>query len=74
MGTKKGRGRGAFIDSVVGLMDQFYSDVVQHLKAWSAAPPKMREPEPEQIDQPVLASTALSSQDGPEETAKDATG
>ena len=43
MGIKRGTGRGAFIDSVLDLVDAFYGDVLQHLKAWSAAPPKMRE-------------------------------
>jgi len=67
MGTKRGRGRGAFIDSALDGLDTFYEDVVQHLKAWSAAPPKMRS-----IDEPpvevasALVSTALSSQDGVE--------
>ena len=66
MGAKRGRGRGGFIDSVLDLVDAFYGDVVQNLKAWSASPPKLREPvkteEPE-----ALSSTALSSQDGPDD-------
>ena len=68
IGTKRGRGRGSFIDSVLEAIDSFYADVLQHLKAWSAAPPKLR-PEAdaiatEQDDVPVaLVSTALSSQD-----------
>ena len=69
MGTKRGRGRGTFIDSVLEAVDGFYADVVQYLKAWSAAPPRVRsdsdgtgaEPVP-----PALVSTALSSQDGAE--------
>lgn len=71
VGTKRGRGRGSFIDSVVDAVDTFYEDVVQQLKAWSAAPPRLR-PEPEdvaaeQADVPVsLVSTAPSSQDEPE--------
>ncbi len=64
MGTKKGRGRGAFIDSIVDLLDVFYSDVVQHLKAWSAPPPKMREADPNVPSPEYLASAAKSSQDG----------
>ncbi|MFL6061473.1 MAG: hypothetical protein ACJ72E_09595 [Marmoricola sp.] len=67
MGAKAGRGRGTFIDSVLDLLDAFYADVVQHLKAWSAAPPKMREPEVITDVEPALVSTAQSSQDGPEE-------
>lgn len=66
MGAKRGRGRGAFIDSVLELVDTFYGDVVQYLKAWSAAPPKMREVEPEPSKPQALSSTALSSQDGAE--------
>lgn len=62
LGTKRGRGQGAFIDSVIDLVDEFYGDVVQHLKAWSASPPRMRENPPAEPDE-VLASTALSSQD-----------
>jgi hypothetical protein len=66
MGTKRGRGRGAFIESVLELVDTFYGDVVQYLKAWSAAPPKMREVDPEPTKPAALSSTALSSQDGSE--------
>jgi hypothetical protein len=67
MGAKGGRGRGTFIDSVLDLLDAFYGDVVQHLKAWTAAPPRMREQEPVPVGVPaVLVSTAFSSQDGPE--------
>lgn len=67
MGVKRGRGRGAFIDSVLELVDTFYGDVVQHLKAWSAAPPRMREPVAVPEQPVTLVSTALSSQDGSEE-------
>ncbi|ACQ81000.1 conserved hypothetical protein [Beutenbergia cavernae DSM 12333] len=68
MGTKRGRGRGAFIDSVIEAVDVFYADVVQHLKAWSAAPPRLRpeiEPATAGPDgvSPGLPSTGLSSQD-----------
>jgi hypothetical protein len=70
MGTKRGRGRGTFIDSVLDAVNGFYVDVVQQLKAWSAAPPRLRtEAEvnavvTEQGDvPPALVSTAPSSQD-----------
>ncbi|GAB3412901.1 hypothetical protein [Flindersiella endophytica] len=66
-GTKRGRGRGSFIDSVLGAIDTFYGEVVQNLKAWSAAPPRLRDPsEPRQPVASSLVSTALSSQDGAE--------
>jgi hypothetical protein len=66
MGLKRGRGRGGFIDSVLDLVDTFYADVVQHLKPWSASPPRMREPVFVEETMPELVSTSLSSQDGPE--------
>jgi hypothetical protein len=45
--------------------------VLQHLKAWSAAPPKLRETAPTPSDaeplSPSLTSTSYSSQDGAEQ-------
>ncbi len=65
LGTKRGRGRGAAIDSVLTAVDGFYGDVLQHLKAWTATPPKMRDPAETPSETPAaLVSTALSSQDG----------
>lgn len=74
MGPKRGRGRGAFIDSVLAAVDVFYLEVMQQLKAWSATPPRLR-PEPtqevaEQAVAPALVSTALSSQDGADAAAQ----
>jgi len=77
MGTKAGRGQGSFIDSFLSAVDQFYAEILQSVKAWSAKPPRMRE----QVDVtelaqgqdvvPALVSTALSSQDGPEPSDSD---
>jgi len=66
LGTKRGRGRGSFIDSVNDAINAFYADVVQHLKAWRPAPPQLRTLPPQEEKDPRLTSTALSSQDGPE--------
>ena len=49
---------------MLDLVDDFYGEVVQHMKTWSAAPPRMREIDPEPIAPPALSSTSLSSQDG----------
>ncbi|WP_456696844.1 hypothetical protein [Aeromicrobium sp. P5_D10] len=65
-GSKRGRGRGAFIDSVLDTLDSFYGEVVQHIKPWSAAPPKLREADRNEDVDAELVSTDLSSQDGPE--------
>ena len=71
MGAKRGRGRGSFIDSVLETIDVFYAEVMQHLKAWTPVPPRMRvetsSEDAAEAQIPVaLVSTALSSQDGAE--------
>lgn len=65
MGTKRGRGRGAFIDSVVQAVERTYGDVGQRLKAWSAAPPRLRSEDEVviNVEEQATSSTALSSQD-----------
>ncbi|NYG57102.1 hypothetical protein BJ980_000025 [Nocardioides daedukensis] len=72
LGTKRGRGRGSFIDSVLSAVDGFYGEVLGALRAWAAAPPKLRpvHVEPPELDDSVpaaLSSTDYSSQDGTEE-------
>jgi hypothetical protein len=42
-GPARGQGRGSFVDSVLTAVDNFYSEVVQHIKPWAAAPPKVKE-------------------------------
>jgi hypothetical protein len=67
LGQKRARGRGGAIDSVLAAVDGFYADVVQVLKAWAAAPPRLREPAEVPVIAPAaLVSTAISSQDGAE--------
>lgn len=76
LGTKRGRGRGAFIDSVLTAVDAFYADVLGSLRAWSAAPPKLRptHPAPPEVDETIpaaLTSTDYSSQDGSTDADRD---
>lgn len=66
LGAKRGRGRGSFIDSVLDAVDVFYAQVLQNLKAWSAAPPRLREQGETEPVPAALSSTSLSSQDGAE--------
>jgi hypothetical protein len=68
-GTKRGTGRGSFIDSMLGAVDDFYETVLQNLKPWIAAPPRLRSADEPVIVEPIaknLVSTAISSQDGPQ--------
>lgn len=65
LGAKRGRGRGTAIDSTLDAVDVFYAEVLGRLKAWAAAPPKLRD---QLVEQPTVAphlvSTGLSSRDG----------
>ncbi|HLL67863.1 MAG TPA: hypothetical protein VK453_19425 [Micromonosporaceae bacterium] len=66
--SDRGAGRGGFIDSVLAAVDHFYQQVIQNLKPWMPAPPKLRssdEPLALYDVAPSLVSTAISSQDGP---------
>ena len=66
LGTKRGVGRGSFIDSVLNGIDSTYGDIGQRLKAWTASPPRVRSEDEVILDpsvSPSLGSAALSSQD-----------
>ena len=54
-GSKRGRGRGTFIDSVLDLVDEFYEQVVQDLKPAVAPAPKIKS-KPGTADDDVLIS------------------
>jgi hypothetical protein len=62
MGLKRGTGRRSFIDSILGVVDEFYGDVVQRLKVWQPKAPKLERPQPElptsPPDTPAPASNA----------------
>ncbi|MDG4820711.1 stress response protein [Asanoa sp. WMMD1127] len=68
-GTKRGVGRGSFIDSVLSAVDDFYEQVLQSLKPWLPSPPRLRSTDEPASGEPVASSliaSAISSQDGPE--------
>ncbi len=75
-GTKRGLGRGGFIDSFLDAIDDFYEQVIQNVKPWMPAPLRLRapdEPQPVEPVPPSLVSTAISSQDGTDELATQST-
>jgi hypothetical protein len=41
LGSKRSTGSGTVIDSVVGVTEHLYAEVVQNLRAWSAKPPRV---------------------------------
>jgi hypothetical protein len=44
LGTKRGVGRGAFIDSVLGAIDGYYKTVLQGIRPWIAKAPQLAKP------------------------------
>lgn len=59
MGSKRGQGKGSFVTSVLDLLDGFYEDVIQSIKPWSAAPPKLRPSAPDPPEPTVPARACL---------------
>lgn len=45
MGGKRGAGKGGLIESVQSAATNFYAEVVQNLRAWSAKPPRLIPPD-----------------------------
>lgn len=62
-GPARGQARGSFVDSVLTAVDKFYSDVVQHIRPWTPAPPKVRDNETETPDEPIPSDDILRSGD-----------
>lgn len=44
LGTKRGVGRGSFIDSILGAIDGFYQTVLQGIRPWVAKAPQLPRP------------------------------
>ncbi|HEY4225585.1 MAG TPA: hypothetical protein VGM70_07205 [Pseudolysinimonas sp.] len=66
LGSNRLAGRAGFIDSVMDAILNSYDLIGQHLKDWSAAPPRLREPDEVEVEADIrsdLPSAALSSQD-----------
>lgn len=57
-GPARGQGHGSFVNSVLTAVENFYTDVVQHIKPWNPAPPKVKEGEPPLSDEPVPGEAA----------------
>ncbi len=49
-GTKRGKGRGSFVASVLDSVETFYAEVAQHIKPWTPPPVKIRDDEPSITD------------------------
>ncbi|MCH8853580.1 MAG: AmmeMemoRadiSam system radical SAM enzyme, partial [Planctomycetes bacterium] len=63
MGLKRSGTKDSFIDSVLSTLDDFYGDVVQHLKEWQPAAPKLQKIEVEE-DKTETETKSTSPRDG----------
>ena len=59
-GPARGQGRGSFVESVLTTVDKFYSEVVQHIKPWAPAPPRIRESEAAAPDELITEDEILA--------------
>ncbi len=56
MGAKRDAGRGSFVQSVLTTSEMFYGEVLQRLRPWKAAPPKLKKTvEPEESPEDLVA-------------------
>lgn len=61
MGPKRSAGKNSFIDSVLDTLDDFYANVVQFLRVWQPAAPKMQRTEEEVVEMRPESSTGCDS-------------
>jgi hypothetical protein len=70
-GPARGQGRGSFVDSVLTAVDKFYSEVVQRIKPWAPAPPKIRENEALTPDEAIPEEDILAGGGNRDDEAPD---
>jgi hypothetical protein len=55
MGQKRDSSRGSFVESVVTAAEAFYGGVLQNLRTWKPAPPKLKKSEKEVAPETAMA-------------------
>ncbi len=50
MGVKKDASKGSFVDSVVTATQDFYTQILQNLRQWKAAPPRAKKAEADEVE------------------------
>lgn len=61
MGLKRASGKRSFVDSVLTTLDDFYGDVVQHLREWQPAAPKLPKSEVVEVEATPEAPPTVAS-------------
>ena len=61
VGTKRRAGSGNFVRDIEHLVDEFYREVVQGLKAWTPPAPKLAEDKPQQEPTPITDTEAAGA-------------
>lgn len=57
LGIKRDASKGSFIESVMSATKDFYGHVLQNVRAWKAAPPRLKRPERQDEEEPVSEDT-----------------
>ena len=60
MGTKRRTGSGSFVGDVEQLVDEFYREVVQGLRAWTPPAPRLAEEKSVELEEPPVAEAAAT--------------
>jgi len=66
MGVKRNADKGSFIDSVISTTTDFYGEVLQHLRAWKAPPPKYTKAPEEEEELALPAPVEAAIEDAKE--------
>ena len=56
MGLKRDASKGSFIETVIATTEDFYRSVLQNLRPWKPAPPKLKpkKEDPQESDIPIV--------------------
>jgi hypothetical protein len=71
MGLKRDSSRGSFVRSVTKITEAFYADVIQNLRAWKAAPPKLKRPAEEELVETVADAVGVAPETVHEESLRE---
>jgi len=66
MGLKRSSGKRSFVDSVLTTLDDFYGDVVQHLREWHPTAPKLPKNDVAEVEKKPDALPTVTSPRPPE--------
>lgn len=67
LGVKRDASKGSFIESVMSATKDFYGDVLQNLRAWKAAPPRLKRSDERQEEEELVQGVPQELKDAIEQ-------